>query len=166
MPCDRRQAERRAKRVWVSFVTLLLGLQVVIGAVAVRLATSDPSVAVVPDYHQAALNWDMVHRADGAAARQGWTIDVTLSEVADTQGRRVLQVQVTDREGRPVDGLKMTGTLYHHARAAEVQPIQLNTTAAGQYFTTPKMTRRGLWQVILAIDGARQPMRHSTTIEL
>lgn len=52
------RAERNSKRIWVSLVVLLLGLQIGIGAIAISLATSDPSVAVVPDYHEAALNWD------------------------------------------------------------------------------------------------------------
>ena len=158
--------EKRARRMWVSLVVLLLGLQVVIGGVAVYLATGDPSVSVVPDYHHAALNWDAVRRADGAAARQGWTIQVKALEVVDAEGRRAVEVRLSDRLGQPIDGLEMTGTLYHHARAGDVQEISLPSAGGGRYLTTVEMNRPGLWQVVLAIEGGEEPMRSSTTVEL
>ena len=62
-PEDMQQLERRARRFWVSVIVGFLGLQVLIGVASVVLALNDPSVAVIPNYHQSALDWDVTHRA-------------------------------------------------------------------------------------------------------
>ncbi len=56
------QAERRARHFWVSLIVGLLGLQVAGGITAIFLSVGDPSMAIVPNYHQAALNWDVTSR--------------------------------------------------------------------------------------------------------
>ena len=88
------EAERSAKRMWISLVILLFAIQISIGGTAIYLATGDPSVAVVPDYHTVALNWDAHHRARTAPERLGWKMNITASDVADTRGMRALELRI------------------------------------------------------------------------
>lgn len=158
-------AERRAKRFWVSLVVLLLGLQLVIGFVAIRLSTGDNSVAVVPNYHQAALNWDETKNARLAAKRNGWTLTLTASDVADGRGMRAVELQVHDSGQQTVDALKVTGQVYHHALASDVKPIKFRSIGDGRYLTMAPMGRKGLWQVDISIEGAEELMTLSEVVE-
>ena len=80
--------ERRAKYVWLTFVVLLLGLQLTIGGFAIRLATADRSAAIVPDYHNAALNWDEDRESRSRVQQSGWDFRWQLSDTADASGNR------------------------------------------------------------------------------
>lgn len=158
-------AERRAKRFWVSLVLLLLTMQLAIGAVAIRLATGDRSVAVVPNYHQAALRWDDTKNARLAAKRNGWTLSLTVSDVADGRGMRAVVLHVLDSRQQIVDDLEVAGHVYHHALATEVKQIEFRSLGDGRYLTMAPMRRKGLWQVELSIEGSKEPMALSETIE-
>lgn len=159
-------AERRAKRFWILLVLVLFAIQIAIGTVAIRLAVSDPSAVVVPQYHDAALNWDDTRAAQLASQRMGWSIDIAASSVADTRGMRAVEVNVRDESDQGVDGLKISAKIYHHARAAEAQNVVLSSVGNGQYLVMSPMPHIGLWQIDLAIDGASEPMIEQTTLEI
>ncbi|TWU55249.1 FixH family protein [Rubripirellula reticaptiva] len=159
-------AERSARRFWVSLVVVLLGLQLVIGFVAIRLATGDPTVAVVPDYHNEALDWDMTRREVMAAERMGWSVEIEASDVSDGNGFRATEVSVTDESGNPVDDLRIVGSVYHHARASDIERFELPSVGKGRYLTLAPMARPGLWQVEIFIEGAEVPMRKSVEIDI
>lgn len=166
MPLADDRVERRAKRFWVSLVVLLLGMQLVIGGFAIYLATGDPSVAVVPDYHTAALNWDAAKQADLAAARMGWTVDVTTSDVADDRGMRATEVVVVDEAGTPVDTLRINVRAYRHARARDVKTFELPSVGKGRYLALAPVRQPGIWQFDVTIEGAKVPMSKSAEIEI
>jgi len=158
-------AERSAKRFWVSLVLVLLTLQLIIGFVAIRLATGDQSVAVVPNYHQAALNWDQTKIARSAAKRNGYTLDLNVSDVADGRGMRAIELQVRDAGQQNVDKLQVSGHIYHHALASDVIPIEFRAIGDGRYLVLAPMGRKGLWQIELAIDGGVELMAMSEAVE-
>jgi hypothetical protein len=166
MKTEQELAERSAKRFWVSLVVTLLGLQLVIGYVAIKLATGDPTVAVIPDYHDRALGWDVSHQASTAADRMGWTVDIVASDIVDDRGMRAATVTVWDETGTPVDDLQVVGMAYHHARAGDVQRFDLPSVGEGRYLTLAPLGRPGLWQIEVHINGAEQPMQKSAAIEI
>ncbi|TWU47348.1 FixH [Rubripirellula tenax] len=161
---DASKNERRAKRFWVSLVVTLLGIQLLIGFVAIRLATGDPSAAIVPDYHNAALNWDVSQRAITAADRMGWTVSIATSDVADARGMRATEISILDDQDQPVDDLRIMASIYHHARAANVQTFAIESIGQGRYLTLAPMQRPGLWQMELMIEGAEQLIKKSSEI--
>jgi nitrogen fixation protein FixH len=158
-------AERRAKRFWVSLVVVLLGLQLVIGFVALRLSTGDNSAAVVPNYHQAALNWDETKNALQAAGRNGWSLTLTASDVADGRGLRAIELKVLDSGQQTVDALTVTGHVYHHAFASDLRQIEFRSIGEGRYLAMAPMERKGLWQIELSIEGAEELMTLSDTVD-
>ncbi len=160
------QAERRAKRVWVSLVILLLGLQVCVGYTAIRLATGDPSVAIVPDYHTAALHWDQRHAALLAAARLGWKIDCDISRVADASGERTIAVDLKLPLNQSIGELEISAQVYHHARANQVQTVRLQDVADGRFMARIQMSQPGLWQLELDITGASEPIQLTRSFSL
>jgi nitrogen fixation protein FixH len=130
------------------------------------LAVGDPSGAVVPQYHQAALNWDATHRASLASQRLGWTVQIVASDVADASGQRAIEITIHDRQGNAVDELQLVGKIYHHARAADVQTIDLPAVGDGRYLTVATMPRSGLWQIDVDIRGTGEQITEAATIEI
>ena len=159
-------AERRAKRFWVSLVVFLLGIQIAVGGTAIYLATGDPSVAIVPNYHQEALNWDAALRARRAARRMGWSLELNASDVADTRGMRALVLTIRDSQSESADGLRVAGRVYHHARASDLRPVKFHSVGDGRYMAMAPMARAGLWQVEITIDGADELMTMAETVEV
>ncbi|MFN5946968.1 MAG: FixH family protein, partial [Pirellulaceae bacterium] len=73
--------ERRARRFWVGMILVLLlgSMSVWIGTAVV--AINDPSMSVLPDYHQQALRWDEVQQERAASDRLGWEVRLGLEPV-------------------------------------------------------------------------------------
>ena len=130
------------------------------GAV-MHLAIGDPSSAVVPDYHNAALNWDQTRRTREASKRLGWQVTFSASDVADGRGMRAIELNIVDADGKAVDELAVRGKLYHHARAADVATVDLKSVGDGRYLTLAPAARPGTWQLEVSIDGAPEPVAES-----
>ncbi|MEM6468119.1 MAG: FixH family protein [Planctomycetota bacterium] len=163
---SKRVAEKRAKRFWIALVLFLFVVQGTIMGTVIKLAIGDPSAAIVPDYHNAAIHWDETVKMRSAAERLGWKVAFEPSDVVDTQGMRALEVNIVDKAGQPVDGLMVTGSLYHHARANDVCRIQFAGGGDGRYIDRVPASRAGIWQLELLIDGAEERIASSITFEL
>jgi len=117
--------ERRAKRFYIGLVLLLFAIQATILGTALKLAIGDPALAVVPDYHQAALNWDEAYRASLASDRLGWNVDVIVSKVSDSKGQRAISVELHNQQGKTLDDLNVDAVVYRHADAGAFQAVDL-----------------------------------------
>jgi hypothetical protein len=161
-----RSAEKRAKRFWIALVVCLFVIQSTIMGLVMHLAIGDPSAAVVPDYHNAALNWDQARRMNEAADRFGWQVTFNASDVADGRGMRAIELQILDQLGDAIDGLAIRGKLYHHARAGNVIGVDLKSIGQGNYLALAPAGQAGLWQLELTIDGADEPVTQSITFRV
>lgn len=159
-------AEKKAKRFYIALVVFLFIIQSTIMGTVMHLAIGDPSAAVVPDYHNAALNWDETRHQREAAARLGWNVNFSASDVADDRGRRAIELSVLDADGKAVDNLIISGSLYHHALADDVIDVDLRSIGDGKYLTLAPAGREGIWQLELAIQGAEEPMAKSLTFNV
>ena len=158
--------ERRAKRTWISLVVLLLGLQLVIGGFAIHIATGDRSTAIVPDYHNAALNWDSHQQRRDRLRQLDWKLNLEVAETPDGAGRRVVRVQVHDDQGNGVDDLNIDGTVFHHARARKIVPIQLESIGDGSYQQLLPIDASGLWEFEFEFDAAEQAATEKRIMEV
>ena len=150
---DEKRAARRAAWFWGTFVVCFLGMQLTIGAVAIVLATGDPSVAVVPDYYQKALDWDQEMEARRVSELLRWRADVQIGDALNASGQRLISVRITDASGRGLDEMEGALRLYHHARAAELQEVVLESLGSGVYQGRCVMLRDGLWEVEMRFRG-------------
>jgi len=148
-------AEKRARRFWVSLIVGFLGLQVVGGVVAIYLATSDPTVAIIPNYYQAGLNWDVTKRNRDLFTTLGWICSVHVQEKDPQLNQRTVLIQIRNKSNQPVSGLRIRGQIYHHARGQEVHRLSFDESEShpGDYVAIIQMSQAGLWQVNLALDG-------------
>lgn len=158
-------AERKAKRFYIGLVLLLFAIQITILGTALSLAIGDPALAVVPDYHQAALDWDSVHAAAGAAQKLGWDVHLDVSDVADGRGLRAVSLNMLDENNQPITDLVVIGKVYHHANADQIERFEMQNVGEGRYLAMPPMGRAGLWQIELDIKNAIKPVTISRTYE-
>ena len=119
-------------------------------AIAITLATGDPSFAVVPDYYQKAVGYDDRRAALAASEQLGWSVQLEPAPTADVRGQRDAVVRLNDREGRPVEGASVRIDCYHVSRAADPQTFELIEVLPGQYIGAAKMDREGFWQFDLS----------------
>jgi nitrogen fixation protein FixH len=174
VPCEATEltgsSASRSAWLWGSLVTAFLILQLVIGGLAFNLATGDPSVAVMPDYHERALNWD-----DEMARRQrsdqlGWRATLTWGAVAASEtgesGREVV-VHVVDTDGAAVTGGDASIRFFHHTRAGDVSSLKLQERAPGAYVWTLPMEKPGLWDIEFSLArGPGEAFWHQETLDI
>ncbi|MFI4861385.1 MAG: FixH family protein [Phycisphaerales bacterium JB063] len=124
--------------------------------IAISIAVSDRSFAVVPDYYQKAVDWDEHKELLAASDALGWSAQVLPSRKVSILGKRELAVTLTDSEGRPVEGADVFVTLYPHAQANQISELVLSATdEPGRYSATAEMAREGVWSVsVHATRGA------------
>jgi nitrogen fixation protein FixH len=165
---QQRRAARRAGWFWGTLVVGFLSLQLTIGGVAIYLATGDPSVAVVPDYYQKAVDWDRTLAIRQASDQLGWRAEIDVTSASTSTGDRVLTIQILDASGQPVDRLGGECELYHHARASQRQRIPLKSVGRGCYQGIARMPEKGLWEISLRLEDQRSTLSflHGETLRI
>mgnify|MGYP001555754167 CR=1 FL=1 len=149
-------ANRRAAIRWGSLVVGMLTLQVILGVVAITLATSDQSAAVIPDYYNKALAWDEQRAQREASQSLNWQL-----EFVETNYGKVgsgLQINIRNEQNQPVQIQSGSVQLYRHARAADVVVAPIAKADDGIIEVASCFPHLGVWQVELDVidrDGNR-----------
>jgi nitrogen fixation protein FixH len=157
----------RAAWLWGSFVVGFLILQLVAGGLAIALAARDPSVAVMPDYHEKALRWDEEIARQQRSEALNWNAEVAVALVPNQPQLRNLSVRVVDANGEPIAGGTAELSFFHHTRAADFTTRSLSETEPGIYSATLPMSRSGLWDIDFTLGrNADERFRDSRTLEL
>jgi len=138
----------RHAALWGGVVAALLGLQAAMCAVAVFLATSDPSTAIEADYHERALRWDEAMAAIRASEALGWTVAIEVDSAPDVLGFRTVRLSLTDSAGSPIRDADVRMTCFHLARASNVHEAALSPQPAVPegYFARAPMRKSGVWE--------------------
>lgn len=146
-----------AKWRWVGLIVGLLAIQVIVGGMAIFLATSDPSHSVVPNYHQQALEHDKVLSARQVSHQLGWTWTFLPGTQLDGTGKRQLMIQIQDRNTQPVTEAHVVLQLWHHARGNQRQNIAFTSVPQkpGWYLGEAVVDRNGRWQIDLTVDRSK-----------
>lgn len=146
--------EARSRRRWIAMILGLFGLQAVLWTTALLRVHDDPSHAVVANYDQRALAWDVQRAEQRASDALGWTAAVSLQpSTSDERGR--VRVTLTDTSAAPVRASGVEATLFHRGTAAHQQVITLIPLGEGQYGARAQIERTGLWRVQLrAVRGS------------
>jgi nitrogen fixation protein FixH len=146
---------------WPIYLGGLLAMSVVACGVLVWVATRPNSPRPISGYYEAARAWDVGEAVEDASRQLGWSVHYELpSDVPHYRGMpRPVDVQVADRDGRPVSGL--AGRLF----AIRPSDTRLNQTGeltelpqrTGSYRTLVRLDEPGAWE--LRIDARQQALR-------
>jgi len=150
-PPDDAVLERRAMLRWTAIIVGLLGLHVTFCLVVIFVVLGDESVAIVPGYHQQALDWDASRQALRDSASLGWKVTSRIDDTSDTFGRRAIEVALIDEHGQPLSGATVSVLVFHHAHASDTQQTELTEAGPGTgvYVATLTMQQAGLWELRL-----------------
>lgn len=140
---------------WPIAVTAILGATVVANVLVMRVANSDPSFAIEPDYYAKAIAFDSTAAAAQRSAALGWTATTAARSSATlTPGTHTLQIQLTDASGQPVTGAQVTTEALFIARANRVLTATLTESAPGRYEAPAAAMQHGQWEVrVTAVRG-------------
>jgi nitrogen fixation protein FixH len=137
--------ENKSARRWPLFVVGLLVAQAIGLAVMITIATSDPSVAVEPDYYEKAVAWDLTAASRAATEALGWTATIDAGPLSGKD--RELHLALVDRAGQGVTEARVHVEMFHQARSGDRLEADLVGMGAGGYVTRLPVTRPGLWEV-------------------
>ncbi len=136
---------------WPIAVAAILGATVVANIAVMRIANSDPSFAIEPDYYAKAIAFDSTAAASRRSAALHWT--VTTATKAATGGR-ILQITLTDSVGQPITGAHVTTDALFVGRANRVVTATLMESTPGHYEAPATAMQQGQWEVrITAVRG-------------
>lgn len=137
--------------LWIGFVVVLLAVPVTTNIILLRVAGSDPSVAVEPDYYRKAENWDARQAAEARSAKLGWSV-ATISRLdasADAGSPLDVTIHLVDAGGAPIAGAEMSLEAFAVARSADRQRAAATTDASGAATLRLPRGREGRWELRL-----------------
>lgn len=138
--------ESFAQMLWGGGIIGFFVIQMTLWGVALFITHNDPSHRVVADYNQRTASWDQ-HRQELLASQQlGWTATIEVAPEADLKGNRQISLVVTDDQKKSLDLDKVQLQVFHRARAAEVQTVEMKAVAPNLWQGVAKMKKSGRWQ--------------------
>ncbi len=158
--------ERRARRFWGAFVVGLLTMSVSMWGYAVYLGVTDNATAIVPDYHQRALDWDRYARSVQASRELGWVVQFVPGKLDPQDVKRIIELFVRDSDGQLVRGCSGTLKMYHLARASAVYECELSETEPGTYSSRLPIERSGQWHCEVELHRDAEHFHWSEQLEL
>lgn len=155
---------------WPIFVGGLLAMSIVASGVIVWVATRPDAPRPIKDYYEAAQAWDADEAVEAASRQLGWSVQYTWpTDVPHLAGMpRPIDVQVADRAGQPVTGLR--GRLF----AIRPSDTRLNQTAdlvalpqsPGRYRTLVRVDAPGAWDVRIDVTQGAVRFVHAARVEV
>lgn len=151
----------RNGRLWPWAIVLVLGLTVGGNLWVMRLAGSDPSFAIEPNYYRQAVNWDSTMAQATRNDALGWALTARLGAPL-TGGHTEVVATLRDASGEPLTGATVRVAASHNARGAEILTAELTDAGNGRYVATIPAARRGLWE--LRFEAERSGDEFTATI--
>ena len=142
------------RRIWPTIVIAVLVIDVVVGLVLIRVATSDPHAAIEADYYQKAVTWDSTLAQASRNSALGWTLDPTLGAISASH-EAPFTLLLHDGTGAVVTGASILIEAMQVAHADDIVRAALLATPNGGYGAALPIGRPGLWEVrIVATRGS------------
>jgi nitrogen fixation protein FixH len=114
--------------------------------VMMRIANSDPSFSVEPDYYKKAVFYDSTMAQTRRNLDLGWSVHPFADSIVSGQPTR-LRVVLRDEQALPVLGAAVQATVLFNARANDLTTATLTDEGAGVYTATVPINTPGEWEV-------------------
>lgn len=134
----------KGRHVLVAFV-LFFGLIAAVDALFISLALRTFSGQVAKNPYEAGLLYDRTLADRAAQTALGWS--ATLASVDD----RAVELVITDRSGKGVDGLTLAATLKRPATEVGARDLPFTARGDGRYVAEADLS--GAWDVIVVATG-------------
>lgn len=161
-PASEQHSETVSRYIWCGLVMGLLGLQIVGCMFALFIATTSSSMAVIPDYHRKAMEWDDYKAEQVATAELGWKETIDVSPPIDIMENRLITIRIENGDGNAVAIDRMEAMIYHHADASVLHDVSMELLAPGTFRGKLRIRKAGLWQVETKIVTADRTVKLSS----
>ena len=131
---------------WPIGITAILVATVAANLVMMRIANSDPSFSVEPDYYKKAVLYDSTMAQTHRNLDLGWGVQTFADSIVAGQPTR-LRVVLHDIQALPVLGAAVQATVLFNARANDLTTSTLTDEGAGVYTATVPINAPGIWEV-------------------
>lgn len=134
----------KGRHVLIAFV-LFFGLIAAVDALFISLALRTFSGQVAKNPYEAGLLYDRTLEKRAAQAKLGWNATLAASDAG------VLELVITDRAGKGVDGLTVEATLKRPATDDGAQTRSMSGSGEGRYVAD--VTLSGAWDIEVLATG-------------
>jgi nitrogen fixation protein FixH len=145
---DLARPQRRSLWIPALFVGLML-LVVVVNGTMMYFAESTFSGLDTDQAYQEGIQYNTILKDAEASAALGWTAKTTVTPAG---AGRHLAVSITDKSGKPVQGLELTAHLVRPVSTAFDQRLTLRAEGNGVYGTDVTLPVLGSWELRLAAE--------------
>lgn len=150
---------------WPIGVVVVLAATVIANLVVMRIATSDPSFAIEPDYYKKAVAFDSTIAEERRSDSLGWTAASTIV-ADDTVGRPLLTVTLVDARQQPVHGATVSVVALANIRSNDLVSLTLTEVAPGRYQSILAARIPGQWEVRVDAVRGREHFVASTRTDI
>ncbi|GAB4367395.1 MAG: hypothetical protein Kow00114_26010 [Kiloniellaceae bacterium] len=131
----------------------MFGLVIAVNVVFVVLALDTFTGVTTANPFKEGLAYNQVLAARDAQRDLGWQGSVTAVPAAD--GEDAITLTMTDRNGAPLSGLTLNGTLRRPTHEGVDQPLAWQEAAPGSYRTVVALPERGNWDLVVSAEDGR-----------
>lgn len=137
------------------------GFLVVIGvnATLIYFAQDTFSGLETASPYERGLDYNRTLAAEAAQERLGWQSQTQISDESD--GTRSLQVRLTDRDGRPLDGLTLVAYLVRPSNEGLDTTVVPRPLGDGRYGASFVLPAAGQWELRLVTQRGNVAWQHS-----
>lgn len=133
---------------WPIGIAVILAVGVVANIVVMRIANSDPSFAVEPDYYQKAVDFDSTLAHANTSAKLHWISTTTVTR-GDRGDSTHVTITLQDSLGHAIEQAAVSVEALAIARANTVLTATLREQAPGEYTAPLPVPRGGLWDITI-----------------
>jgi len=141
----------RGKHVLMMMLAFF-GTVILVNLVFVYFALDTWTGITTENAYTEGLQYNETIAARDAQRDLGWQAEVSLTVPAD--GSEQLAVTLRDRDGRPLSGLSVSGTLRRPTHEGYDQEVHLIEEAEGRYTAPLSVPLRGNWDLALSASPA------------
>lgn len=130
---------------WPLLVVCLLAIPICANFYLMARANGDPSFVIENDYYRKAVAWDGQMAQDKANLALGW-----LAQIVQARPFEV-DVQLLDKEGKPLENAALTAQSLANARAGDVRPVRVTPLGQGKFTLVIPQRFVGLYELRLTV---------------
>lgn len=145
----------RGKHVLFGLLAMF-GLVIAVNLVFVWFAIDTFTGVTSENPYKEGLAYNQVLAARDAQRDLGWQSNVSYER--EGEATRRIAISLSDRDGRPLSGLSLDGSLRRPTHAGVDQPLAWRETAPGRYTAEVALPELGNWDLLVsARDGDSPP---------
>jgi nitrogen fixation protein FixH len=139
----------------------LIGLNMAIVTITVVKALGDESMATEPAYYERAMRFNEIAAERDASSLLGWQPKISL-EMGTSEP--TLSLALRDSAGLPVEGCTVQVELFANTRASSRQSVVLAQVSRGEYASSVRIDRAGLWTLRIRAVRHEQVFVHEAEV--